>query len=1022
MKSTKTHRAQLQRSLLTTALAGCLALSASVANAQSANATLRGTVAGASAGTEVVATNVETGVTRRTQTAASGSYSLVGLQPGTYTVRSGGSEQTVTLSVASTSTLNLQANTGVAETPAEGPVTDMGAVVVSAPLLKDVKTSEVGNTVSLRQIQTLPQASRNFLEFADTVPGMAFTTDDQGVTSLRGGATNGSSGNLYIDGVGQKGYVESGGVAGQNGSRGNPFPQLAIGEYKVITSNYKAEYGQVTGAAVTAATRSGTNEFEGEVYYRYTDESLRERRAAEEAPGAEKTDSLTREWGAAFGGPIIRDRMHFFAAYEKKDFINPRVVTPGSNTGQFVQFLPPADQAKFGPVVAPFEEDLYFGKLSWEVSESDRVELSAQVRDETQLDSVGGQRALEHGRELINKDKRGTLRWEHNADNWLNELLVTTEDNEVNPFPTSVGNGILYKVIERNAAGLPTGGEPTILETGPSSGFDAFIRSQKGWSINNNFTFTNLSWNGDHTVKVGVGYKDIELTAQDGGSINPQFSYEVTSAGVRPTPYRVDYLGQFQVAGQRPRVETQGKQYSFFIQDDWAVNDKLTLNLGIRYDYEKNPSYTDYVTPAEFVTALYSDDPDLPGVQPWANRLLPSGIDVADYISTGDNREDFKDAWAPRFGFSYDIGADERHVFHGGAGRSYDRNLFKELAFEVSKGVLSPLAVYFQDPATGQCYRNDRTCVAWNPNYLNDISSLNQSVSGAKEIFMLRNDIKTPYSDQFSLGMSNQVGDWLTDVTVQRILSYDGLIYTLINRYEDGSFFRNGSQPWGEPVPGYNNTIIGANGIESRNTQVLISADKPYTKESGWSMSVAYTHTDASHNRKKDDPFAFDKATIDDYPFIWVDGVPKHRLVLAGSVDGPWGLTFGAKVVLETPRPINEIRNYGYTAPDGSQAQPFGAEPPGTGSFLVGGDIWGYRTVDLQATKEFTFADRYKLSARVNVLNVFNYKNYSSFSVIEAGANGSQSGGIYDPTFEYNKFGDMYYVPRTISVEVGMKF
>ena len=1000
--------------LLTCALASCLMMGAPSVFAQSANANLRGQVLTDStpaAGTEVIATNNATGFVRRTQTNANGSYTLTGLPPGTYTVQAGGTSQTVTLSVASNSTLNLQSG-GVAET---GPqqATDLAAVTVTAPLLKDVKTSEVGNTVSLRQIQTLPQASRNFLEFADTVPGMAFTTDDQGVTTLRGGATNGASGNLYIDGVGQKGYVESGGVAGQNGSRGNPFPQLAIGEYKVITSNYKAEYGQITGAAVTAATRSGTNEFEGEAYYRYTDESMREKRAAEEAPGEEKNDSLTREWGVALGGPIIQDRMHFFIAYEKKDFITPRVVFPAPNAGDFVQFLPADVQSLFGPVVAPFEEDLYFAKLSWDIGDRDRLELSAQLRDETQLDSVGSQRSLEHGRDLINKDKRAVLRWQHSADAWYNEVLVTSEDSEVNPFPTSVGNGITYKVLVENGDNID---ERTLIETGPASGFDAFVRSQKGWSIADNLTFNNLTWHGDHTVKIGASYKDIELTAQDGGSLNPQFSFEVDANGVAATPYRVDYLGIFDVPGQTPRVVTQGKQYAFFIQDDWAINDKLILNLGVRWDYEENPAYTDYVTPAEFVTALNSDDPANPG-QPWSNRLLPSGINAADYISTGNNRDDFKDAFAPRFGFSYDIGADERHVIHGGAGRSYDRNLFKELAFEVSKGVLSPIQVNFEDPATGECYRDDRTCVPWDPAFLQDITSLGTSVTGAKEMFMLNNDIKTPYSDQFSLGMSNQLGDWLADVTVQRILSYDGLVYTLINRFPDGSFFQNGGQPWGEPVPGFNNTIIGNNGIESANTQVLVSLDKPYTRDSGWSMSVAYTHSDAKHNRKKDDPFAFDKATIDLYPFIWVDAVPKHRLVVAGSIDGPWGLTFGGKVVLETPRPVNEVRCWGVTEPDGSTCQPFGAEPPGTGSFLVGGDIWGYRTVDLQATKEFRFGDRVKMTARVNLLNAFNYKNYSTFSTIEAGAN-----GVYDPTFVYNKFGDMLYVPRTLSVELGMKF
>ena len=150
----------------------------------------------------------------------------------------------------------------------------------------------------------------------------------------------------------------AGGIAGQNQTRGNPFPQLAIGEYKVITSNYKAEYGQMAGAAVTAATRSGTNELEAEAYYRYTDESMRKKRADEEAPGQEKVDSQTKEYGFAIGGPIIRDRLHFFLAYEYKDLVVPRTVFPNVNASGSAQFLPADVQALFGPEVAPFEEDL----------------------------------------------------------------------------------------------------------------------------------------------------------------------------------------------------------------------------------------------------------------------------------------------------------------------------------------------------------------------------------------------------------------------------------------------------------------------------------------------------------------------------------------------------------------------------------------------------------------------------------------------------------------------------------------
>ena len=1021
MKNRKPRNIRPTRTLLTCALASCLMIGAPSAFAQSSNANLRGQVmtdSAPAAGTDVVATNTATGSVRRTQTNADGSYTLTGLQPGTYTVEAGGTSKTVTLSVASNSTLNLQAG-GVAET---GPqqATDLEAVTVTAPILKDVKTSEVGNTVSLRQIQQLPQATRNFLEFADVVPGMAFEIDPQGQTRLRSGATNGSSGNLYIDGIGQKSYVKGGGIAGQSGSQGNPFPQLAIGEYKVITSNYKAEYGQVTGAAVTAATKSGTNEFHGDFFYRYTDESMREKRIDEEAPDKDKVESQTKEYGLAIGGPILQDRMHFFFAYEGKDNIAPRTVFPDPNAAGFTQFLPADVQAMFGPATLPFKEDLYFGKIDWEPTDRDRIELSAQVRDETQVDSVGSSRGTDNGRDVINKDERVTLRWEHSSDNWFNELIATTEDSQNNPTPMGLGNGIGYSVLNYPPGVRNPRDEWVLIDTGPSSGFDSQRKGQKGWSIADNLTFNSFTWHGDHTIKIGASYKEIELTAQDAGAINPQFQYAVDANGVADTPYRADYLAPFSVPGQRPTVVSDAKQYGFYIQDDWAVNDKLLINIGVRWDYEKNPSYTEFVTSQDFVNALYGDDPDLPGIQPWADRLLPSGMNAADYVSTGNNRKDFKDAFAPRLGFSYDLFADERHVIHGGAGRSYDRNLFEQLSLEVSKAALSPVTVHFQDPDTGLCYRDDSpACVAWDPAYLNGIENLWDipTTTGSRELFMLNNKLKTPYSDQYSLGMANQVGEWLTDVTIQRINSYDGFVYTLINRYPDGSFFQNGSQPWGEPVPGYANTILGNNGIETRNTQLLLSAEKPYTKESGWGINIAYTHSNARHNRNTDESFAFDKPRIEDYPFVKSNSTPKHRLVVAGSYDGFWGITFGAKVVLATPEAGNNISCWGQTNPDGSTCTPVGFTLPAAGSFLIGGDIWGYRTVDFQATKEFVLGEDYKLYARVNLLNAFNFKNYSSFNYVGFG-----SGGIYDPNITINKTGDNLYVPRTLTFEVGFKF
>ena len=1030
MKNRKPRNIRPTRKLLTCALASCLMIGAPSAFAQSSNANLRGQVmtdTAPAAGTEVVATNNATGSVRRTQTSADGSYTFVGLSPGTYTVQAAGTSKTVALSVASNSTLNLQSG-GVAETGQQD-ATNLDTVTVTAPLLKDVRTSEVGNTVSLRQIQQLPQATRNFLEFADTVPGMQFKIDSQGKATLRGGVTNTSSTNLYIDGISQKSYVERGGIAGQQDSAGNPFPQLAIGEYKVITSNYKAEYGQISGAAITAATKSGTNEFHGDAFYRYTDENLREKLPSEELPGREKGDSQVKEYGFAIGGPIIQDRMHFFFAYEGKKNIFARSIQPSAQAGDAYLALPPELLAKYGAAYLPFDEDLYFGKLDWDLTDSDRIELSAQYRDETQLKNVGGQDTPEHGQNTINKDRRANIRWEHSGENFYNELIVTTEESENNPNPLSFGNGSKYFVFDYVRGPTEAPDEYGLLNTGPADGFSVKSQRQKGWSIQNDLTFSSFSWHGDHTVKMGVSYKDIDLISSDGQPFNPQFSYQFDPATglVAGQPYRVEFLAPFDEPGQTPLVSTGAKQYGIYLQDDWQVNDHLILNVGVRWDYEDVPAYTDHVTSADYLAALYGPDPDNPG-QPWVNRWLSGGIDALnpnDYISTGSNRENFKDAWAPRLGFSYDIGADEQHVIHGGAGRSYDRNLFKDLALEKTKSSVSLLRIEFQDPVTGECVRESGTgfsCIPWDPAYLNNgVEALAAATAGRSgaEVFMLNNELKTPYSDQFSLGMSNQIGDWLSDVTVQRILSRDGFGFTLANRHPDGSFFQNGSQPWGGTVPGYGGTIVADNGVESRSTQILISFDKAYTKESGWGANFAYTHTSARQNTgNAEDPFRFfDVSRLGHVGYVKSSNQPAHRFTAAGSVDGPWGLTFGAKLVLETPTPVNEIACYGVEAPDGSRCQLVGFTPPGNGKFLIGGNIWGYRTVDFQVTKEFSLGGDIKMSARLNLLNAFDFKNYSSYSY-----NGFGSGGQFNPNVSINKNGDIFYFPRTLTAELSFKF
>jgi hypothetical protein len=150
--------------------------------AQTADATLRGKTA---ANADVVARNIATGVTRRTKASEDGSYTIPGLQPGTYQVDAGpGTQTTVTLTVASTATVDLLAGEGAAASPGA----ELTEVTVKSKRIYETRTSEIGTTVSLQTIDTVPQLTRNFLEFADTVPGMIFSVNQSGQTSLTGGA------------------------------------------------------------------------------------------------------------------------------------------------------------------------------------------------------------------------------------------------------------------------------------------------------------------------------------------------------------------------------------------------------------------------------------------------------------------------------------------------------------------------------------------------------------------------------------------------------------------------------------------------------------------------------------------------------------------------------------------------------------------------------------------------------------------------------------------------------------------
>ena len=670
--------------------------------------------------------------------------------------------------------------------------------------------------------------------------------------------------------------------------------------------------------------------------------------------------------------------MHFFVTYEGKEFETPQTVTLGQGIPSSA--APPELQSLLGVVSAPFEEDLYFGKIDWSVADDHLLELTYKRREESEISNIGGQNTATFAGTKVNEETRVDLRYQFTSARFLNDAHITYEDAQFNPRPVTLAPG--YRAV--------TGNRATILNLG--GGEDFQDKGQKGWGFQDDLTFTSFEWNGAHTIKTGFKFKRVEINAFEQQPFNPQFFYDVTQDAT--TPFVVQFGAPLPGLPAR-NVTSENKQYGIYLQDDWEVTDKLLLNLGVRYDYEETPSYLDFVTPADVIAGLNAVDTS-PGAAPgqtYAQSLALGGVDVNKYISTGSNRDAFDGAFQPRVGFSYDFSEDESFVMFGGAGRAYDRNVFDYLALERSKGTF-PRYEFLFDTAAHPCGLGvDPKCLEFDPAFF-DRANLEALVAAnpnlGREINLINNDLKTPYSDQFSLGIRNRFdlwnNSWNTSATVSYVEAKDGIVFQLGNRRGNGSYRENPLAQWeqvpfGNGIPGLGSLIIINNGIESRATSLLLSIEKPFTNEANWGMTFAYTYTDAEENRTNaglnDEHFILDYPTVEEFGWHTATGVPQHRIVATGIWDAPWQMTLSAKLSLQSPVEFEALN---------CRDVPTAAErPPGLGAnnfcffqnFKPDTTI-GRKQLDLALQKAIDLGD-FSVSLRADVLNVFNWENPDTY-------------------------------------------
>ncbi|HKO55589.1 MAG TPA: TonB-dependent receptor [Thermoanaerobaculia bacterium] len=881
--------------------------------AQSTTATIRGRVTnerGAPiAGAEVSAVNSATGFVVTVRSRGDGSYQLGGVQPGevNIVVAAPGYEprsQTLVLRVGQNVDVDLALS-------ATAVVTE--SITVVGNQVAETRTPEIATNVTPQQMEALPQDDRNFLNFAALAPGIRLSPDPQRKT-FAGDAQPAESTNIFIDGISFKNDVLKGGAAGQDASRGNPFPQNAVQEFRVITQNYSAQYDKASSAIITAVTKSGGNHLDGQAFLFYQPKEW----VAATAKGFQFSTLSTNESykryqsGFSAGGPIIRDRLHFFLAWEgdQEDAVKTVSIGNSNFTQAFAQYL--------GSGGSPFRSNLAFGKISWQPATNQLVDVSTNYRREHEIRDFGDKIAFESATDLRNWVYGGTLRHQWNNDRALNQAALALQTYGWNPRP-----------VNPDLVGLNFEG---VLRIGGNTTTQEF--EQRRLELRDDYNLTGFTRMGDHNFQLGGNLDFLDYKVNKSLNGNPQYNFKIdpNNGYSFATPYQAIY------GFGNPRFNTSNREYGIYGQDNWTINDRLTVNLGLRWDYETDMIDAGYVTPANIAAGL-------------AGKVDPS------YFSSGDDRESYKGEIQPRLGFSYDLTGNGRAVLFGGAGRYYDR-LFLNATLDERFRLQFPVyriefAAPGRTPNPGQ--------VVWDPKYLTK-AGLDQLIATGvtkPEIFLLNNDTKPPYSNQFNLGVRGIWSGW-----------QGSLSYNMVRGYRGFTWLSATGLCCSELVSGFGNVLISdPAGKRYWYDGIYLTLDRPYTSQTNWGARVSYTHSDAKQTGN--DEFSLDFPSAAAYPKHTVPGTEPNHLVAVGIVGLPWDTRLSTTITLGSGGAANFLDfHLGFSLQNRIDSNAYAGTlyPQKTNGF-------GYQSLDFRLEKVFNVG-RFGLGVIGEIFNATNANNY----------------------------------------------
>lgn len=690
----------------------CLLVGITQVFAQAGNGSITGVVSDSNGAVIPNATvklvSVDRGTELTTTASEDGIYNFTALEPGKYTVSAtGGSfaEQKAEVEVQVGRTTDANFTLGAGDVSAQVTVTAEG-----------VQTTQSNSDAVLSEtaIQNLPINGRRFQDFATLTPTAQIDTERNQI-SLSG--QRGINANINVDGVDYNQPFFGGIRGGERSNFAPTIPQESIKEFQVVAAGYNAEYGRSTGGIVNVVTKGGTNDFRGTAFYLNRPDRLSINHKyvtrLEEVNNLDITAAPTQsQFGGSFGGPILRNRLFFFASYEQQAFTADRfvlftgldpIVRNSGNQEAFDYF-----RSLQTPYELTNDAKTILGRIDWNINSIHTVNFRYNWNDGIGLNSV----AVGDAGVLFNPVSNAALSnegIEKDRNNvFVSQFTSTLSSAYVNDFRFQFAKGERPRVANSQSplatvANVGAYGTRSFL---PTTQFDKRLQFVDGFSI----------LKGNHNIKVGGEFSDIYVDQKFGFNQFGSYSFSggtpggLTSLSLDPTSttdrrfdsgsFYTQQIGNLEAAFHI-------KELAFYGQDSWRITPKFTVNYGLRLEKQYNPE------------AQTGNDVIINAIKnttfPLRGKVDPTMIRDSEWQV------------GPRLGFAWDLDGDGKSVLRGFGGLYYARTPAIIIAgpfnnFRIPPGDVT-VQLPFAVPASLLTQAGLATFIANNPGYLSILNA-----------------------------------------------------------------------------------------------------------------------------------------------------------------------------------------------------------------------------------------------------------------------------------------------------------